>query len=141
MDTGEDEPAVENVTVDLDSFGNMYAGTTKERRLMFIAKRCPALRIEALKTLVALLATGKRPSEHQKFALQLAEASVLAGLEPVAAPTDDAVKAKVAANSATLEKLEADHKKNKVNTYYSYKYIYIYIYICTHTRAHAHTRI
>ena len=115
MDTAADDTAVENVTLDLDAFNSMYAGTTKERRLMFIVKRCPSLRIEALKMLTALLVTGKRPAEHQKYALQLAEASVLAGLDPTAAPTDEQVKAASAAHSATLDRLEAEHKKNKVN--------------------------
>ena len=114
MDTSADDQTVENATLDLDVFISVYAGRTKERRLEFIAKRCPSLRIEALKMLTTILATGNRPAEHQKYALQLAEASVLAGVDPIVAPTNDHVKAACATHAATLERLEAEHKKNKV---------------------------
>lgn len=40
---------VENPNFDLEAYGNSYAGLAKIRRLLFIAKHCPSLQVDALK--------------------------------------------------------------------------------------------
>ena len=40
---------VNNPEFDLDSYASSYSGLAKIRRLMFIAKHCPNLRVDSLK--------------------------------------------------------------------------------------------
>ena len=40
---------VDNPEFDLDSYASSYSGLAKIRRLMFIAKHCPNLRVDSLK--------------------------------------------------------------------------------------------
>ena len=43
------EFSVDNPNFDLDSYASSYTGLMKIRRLMFIAKHCPSLRVDSLK--------------------------------------------------------------------------------------------
>ncbi|XP_031557235.1 COP9 signalosome complex subunit 1-like isoform X2 [Actinia tenebrosa] len=45
----EDNFIIEAATIDLDVFASNYMGLTKLSRLMFVAKHCPALEIDALR--------------------------------------------------------------------------------------------
>ena len=40
---------IENPNFDLDAYASSFSGLAKIRRLMFIAKHCPTLRIDSLK--------------------------------------------------------------------------------------------
>ena len=40
---------IDNPNFDLDSYASSYSGLAKVRRLMFIAKHCPSLRVDSLK--------------------------------------------------------------------------------------------
>ena len=40
---------VENPNFDLEAYSNNYAGLAKIRRLLFVAKHCPSLQVDALK--------------------------------------------------------------------------------------------
>lgn len=40
---------IENPNFDLEAYANSFSGLTKIRRLMFIAKHCPDLRVDSLK--------------------------------------------------------------------------------------------
>jgi COP9 signalosome complex subunit 1 len=106
---------VENATLDLEAYAAQYTGRTLARRLQFIALRCPALKIEALKMLVTeLVATGMQPKLHLAAAQELGEACLLAGKEPPLVPTEAQVKELLVRSGETLDKLEAEHKRNRV---------------------------
>ncbi len=47
------------VNFDLEVYANSYDGLTKVRRLLFVAKHCPALQVEALK----LVSLDPRPPQ------------------------------------------------------------------------------
>ena len=40
---------IDNPNFDLDAYASSYSGLAKIKRLMFIAKHCPCLRIDSLK--------------------------------------------------------------------------------------------
>ena len=40
---------VDNPNFDLEAYANSYSGLAKVRRLIFIAKHCPSMRVESLK--------------------------------------------------------------------------------------------
>ena len=43
---------IDNPNFDLDVYASSYGGLTKIRRLMFVAKHCPTLRVDSLKLVV-----------------------------------------------------------------------------------------
>ena len=40
---------IDNPNFDLDQYANSFTGLARVRRLMFIAKHCPSLRVDALR--------------------------------------------------------------------------------------------
>lgn len=50
-------PLVENATLDLEAYSSQYSGLTKVQRVLFVAERAPALRVDALRMCLQELVT------------------------------------------------------------------------------------
>lgn len=134
---------VENPTLDLEVYANLYTGLARLYRLIFVADVCPSLRIEALKMAINYVTTTYNVTLyqvlHKKLNEALAGAAVAAGNNNAGgAPLPDIAMAPVAAAAAAsqdlpvfdpnwietkskkaalkLEKLDSDLKNYKSNS-------------------------
>ncbi|XP_043215295.1 COP9 signalosome complex subunit 1-like [Amphibalanus amphitrite] len=75
-DNSVEEPVTEVMTacIDLDSYIASYKGLGQLYRLMFIAERCPPLRVEALKMAIELVQSTFNVTMYQTLHRQLQEA-------------------------------------------------------------------
>eukprot|EP00038_Savillea_parva_P028238 m.63950 g.63950 ORF g.63950 m.63950 type:complete len:477 (-) comp8189_c0_seq1:70-1500(-) len=105
---------VASTTLDLDQYISAYKGHNRRRRLLFIAKKCPPLRIQALKTcLHDHKESGMLTTAALRVGLDLSDACAAAGRpqddEP--GPTEAQVQATTTALAAEHESLEATLKQ------------------------------
>lgn len=104
---------VETTALDLDYFATNYAGLTKIRRLLFVAKHCPALELDALRTAHNNVKQTFNTKLYKDIVVKLVEASSRAG-ESETVQTDvnwiETVNKKAAIK---LEHLDTDLKNYK----------------------------
>ncbi|KAB7504591.1 COP9 signalosome complex subunit 1b [Armadillidium nasatum] len=72
--TEEEAIIVENTTLDLETYSNSYTGLAKLQRLIFIADRCPQLKIEALKMAISYVQTTFNVNLYSQLHRKLKEA-------------------------------------------------------------------
>ncbi|MPC22749.1 COP9 signalosome complex subunit 1 [Portunus trituberculatus] len=131
-DNTEEEPViVESTSLDLETYANCYTGLAKLQRLIFIADRCPQLRVEALRMAIFYVQTTYNVNLYTQLHRKLQEAVSgaiagnpslpdIAGGGGVAAnfPALDMqwVESRAKKAALKLEKLDTDLKNSKVNS-------------------------
>lgn len=112
--------AVENASLDLESYASSYSGLSKIQRLLFIADHCPALRIEALKLALAYVKentfnTNMYTQIHVKLSDAIRESN--GNPDAVIGPLDMVwLEQRSKKAHLKLEKLDADLKNYKSNS-------------------------
>ncbi|XP_076058794.1 COP9 signalosome subunit 1b isoform X2 [Oratosquilla oratoria] len=122
----EEEPViVESTTLDLETYANSYTGLAKLHRLVFIADRCPQLRVEALKMAIVYVQTTYNVNLYTALHRKLQEAvgnsgqnlpDVTGGQSSSSSlPVMDMQWVEIRAKKAALklEKLDTDLKNSK----------------------------
>mmetsp|Transcript_16469 Transcript_16469/g.48483 ORF Transcript_16469/g.48483 Transcript_16469/m.48483 type:complete len:471 (+) Transcript_16469:3-1415(+) len=114
----EEAVMVDGTTLDLDQYVTAYSGHNRKRRLLFIAKKCPDLKIHALKICMRdFHEAGIVTAETQQVALQLSDACMAAGCpdeaEPI--PTDADMARANALLMSEREALETQLKQARGN--------------------------
>ncbi|XP_031571360.1 COP9 signalosome complex subunit 1-like [Actinia tenebrosa] len=112
----EDNFIIEAATIDLDVYASNYIGLTKLSRLMFVAKHCPALEIDALRIALNYVKHTFNVQLYQEIIQRLADACNRHGdVEP---PTVETTWVETTSKKAALklEKLDTDLKNCKTNS-------------------------
>ncbi|PIK39375.1 putative COP9 signalosome complex subunit 1 [Apostichopus japonicus] len=116
---------VDSPTLDLEAHAVCYSGFAKINRLLFIAARCPALRVEALRMALNYTQTTYNTQAYQHIHSKLAEAVTSSSLLPDAVagvvhniPSLDTNWIETTNKKAALklEKLDTDLKNYKANS-------------------------
>ncbi|KAG7155570.1 COP9 signalosome complex subunit 1-like [Homarus americanus] len=134
-DNTEDEPViVESTSLDLETYANCYTGLAKLQRLVFIADRCPQLRVEALRMAIQYVQTTYNVNLYTQLHRKMQEAvsganAGNASLPDIAGgqvgggvvatlPVLDMqwVESRAKKAALKLEKLDTDLKNSKVNS-------------------------
>lgn len=135
-DNTEEEPViVESTSLDLETYSNSYIGLAKLQRLMFIADRCPQLRIEALRSAINYVQITYNVNLYTQLHRKLQEAASNVGGGGAAILPDIAggqmgpgavgnlpaldmqwVESRAKKAALKLEKLDTDLKNSKVNS-------------------------
>ncbi|CAL4063569.1 unnamed protein product, partial [Meganyctiphanes norvegica] len=135
-DNTEEEPViVESTSLDLETYANSYIGLAKLQRLMFIADRCPQLRIESLRSAINYVQITYNVNLYTQLHRKLQEAASNVGgganailpdvaggqLGPGAVANLPAldmqwVESRAKKAALKLEKLDTDLKNSKVNS-------------------------
>ncbi|XP_071815368.1 COP9 signalosome complex subunit 1-like [Apostichopus japonicus] len=116
---------VDSPTLDLEAHAVCYSGFAKINRLLFIAARCPALRVEALRMALNYTQTTYNTQAYQHIHSKMAEAVTSSSLLPDAVagvvhniPSLDTNWIETTNKKAALklEKLDTDLKNYKANS-------------------------
>lgn len=134
-DNTEEEPViVESTSLDLETYANSYTGLAKLQRLIFIADRCPQLRVEALRMAILYVQTTYNVNLYTQLHRKIQEA--VSGANAASASLPDIAGGQMAGGVAAnlpavdmqwvesrakkaalkLEKLDTDLKNSKVNS-------------------------
>ncbi|KXJ28579.1 COP9 signalosome complex subunit 1 [Exaiptasia diaphana] len=112
----EDNFIIEAATIDLDVYASNYVGLTKLNRLLFVAKHCPALEIDALRIALNYVKHTFNVQLYQEIVQRLIEACNRHGdIEPPAVETTW-VETTSKKSALKLEKLDTDLKNCKTNS-------------------------
>eukprot|EP00041_Stephanoeca_diplocostata_P018043 m.374359 g.374359 ORF g.374359 m.374359 type:complete len:468 (-) comp20904_c0_seq3:257-1660(-) len=117
VNEAQQEPLVDNPSMDLDAYVSEYEGNTKISRLCFIANRCPSFRMEAYQICHSeLKKMGSRPQLQRDIALKLQSASAASNVPCDVQPLAPAeVKEQLERLKKHRETLEASLKIHRVN--------------------------
>ncbi|CAB4013176.1 COP9 signalosome complex subunit 1 [Paramuricea clavata] len=107
---------VESTTLELDYFSLNYAGLSKLRRLLFIAKHCPCLELDALKLAHDNVKQTFNTKLYAQIAIKLGEASSRAGEAENSQMDVNWIEATNKKAAVKLEHLDTDLKTHKANT-------------------------
>ncbi|KAK3734538.1 hypothetical protein QZH41_010394, partial [Actinostola sp. cb2023] len=112
----EDNFIIEAATIDLDVYASNYVGLTKLNRLLFVAKHCPALEIDALRIALNYVKHTFNVQLYQEIVQRLIDACNRHGdIEPPAVETTW-VETTSKKSALKLEKLDTDLKNCKTNS-------------------------
>lgn len=78
----EDNFFIESSTLDLDVYASNYTGLTKLNRLLFVAKHCPSLEIDALRIALNYVKQTFNVQLYQEIVKRMADACNRSELEP-----------------------------------------------------------
>jgi len=107
---------VQHSSLDLENYLSAYTGRTRLKRLQFIAKQCPSLRVEALRLALAEVEGGPQPELQVDIADELITACATAQSACDAAVLEDAtVKEQLSKNARQRDQLEKNLKEYKTN--------------------------
>lgn len=113
--THEDNFIIESATLDLDVYASNYTGLTKLNRLLFVAKHCPALEVDALRIALNYVKQTFNVQLYQEIITRMTEACSRSELDP---PPMDTTWMETTSKKAALklEKLDTDLKNYKSNS-------------------------
>ncbi|XP_062513626.1 COP9 signalosome complex subunit 1-like [Corticium candelabrum] len=110
---------VENPTLDLDAYASCYVGITKLKRLVFVAKHCPALAVDALRLAHTAVRSTFNTQAYIEITTKLGEAmSQRPDVSAAHVPAVDMHWVEITNKKAALklEKLDNDLKNYKANS-------------------------
>lgn len=113
--TNEDTFIIESATLDLDVYASNYTGLTKLNRLLFVARHCPLLEIDALRIALTYVKQTFNVQLYQDIMKTMTEACIQNEIEP---PPIDTTWMETTSKKAALkfEKLDSDLKNYKSNS-------------------------
>ncbi|XP_046855833.1 COP9 signalosome complex subunit 1-like isoform X2 [Xenia sp. Carnegie-2017] len=107
---------VESTTLELETFMTNYTGLSRLHRLLFIAKHCPALELEALKLAHSIVKQTYNTQLYSQIITQLSEASARLGSHENVQVDTKWVETSNKKAAVKLEHLDSDLKTHKANT-------------------------
>lgn len=112
----EEHFIIESTTLDLDYFSSNYAGLTKLKRLLFIAKHCPSLELDALRAAHDHVKQTSNTILYIDVVTRLVEACARAGESESAQTDENWVESESKKAAIKLEHLDTDLKNYKSNS-------------------------